>query len=122
LQLTAEHYRKSAPPGTEYLIQILLQVLARPFYLLTTMHILMNPYYYRVANNTSGIHFAGGASGDYFIKGKNETFNDGYNADNAGNWMCSQADKVGSGKCARKHKGRPICHQEPAILSCKSTG
>jgi|GEM_PF-6942841 len=76
----------------EYLIQILLQVLARPFYLLTTMHILMNPYYYRVANNTSGIHFAGGASGDYFIKGKNETFNDGYNADNAGNWMCSQAD------------------------------
>lgn len=40
-------------------MQILLQLLARPFYLFSmTMHIFMNPYYYRVANNTSGIHFA----------------------------------------------------------------
>lgn len=88
-------------------IQLLLQFLARPLYLLAmTMHIFMNPDYDRVANNTSGIHFAGGASDGYFIKGKNETFNDGYNAGYAGNWMCSQADTVGSATYGRRHKGR----------------
>lgn len=70
------------------------------------MHLSMNTYYYRVANNTSGIHFAGDATGGCFIKEKNETFNDGYNAGYAGNRVCSQANTVGPATCAWRHKGR----------------